>query len=156
MDTSSSRPACVAAGRGRPAGAKAPGDIDFPDDADRAAMDEETWSALDAGVSAAIDVEIVDADRASASPAPNIVLRRLGRRFECEIEPWSERGFKPEPRFERGPGPRFERGPEPRFGRRPCVKRVARLFFIVFLSDVPVGPFADILGAVARGKPTIG
>lgn len=111
-------------------------------------MDEETWSALDAGASAAIDVEIVDADRASASPAPNIVLRRLGRRIECEIEPWSERGFKPEPRFERGPGPRF--------GRRPCVKRIARLFFIVFLSDVPVGPFADILGAVARGEPTIG
>lgn len=81
-------------------------------------MDEETWPALDAGASAAIDVEIVDADRASASPAPNVVLRRLGR--------------------------------------RPCVKRVARLFFIVFLSDVPVGPFADILGAVARGKPTIG
>lgn len=103
-------------------------------------MDEETWPALDAGASAAIDVEIVDADRASASPAPNIVLRRLGRRFECEIEPWSERGFKPEPRF----------------GRRPCVKRIARLFFIVFLSDVPVGPFADILSAVARGEPTIG
>lgn len=111
-------------------------------------MDEETWSALDAGASAAIDVEIVDADRASASPAPNIVLRRLGRRFECEIEPWSERGF--------GPGRRFERGSGPRFGRRPCVKRIARLFFIVFLSDVPVGPFADILGAVARGEPTIG
>ena len=113
-------------------------------------MDEETWPALDAGASAAIDVEIVDADRASASPAPNIVLRRLGRRIECEIEPWSEReighGFEL----------RFARGPELRFGRRPCVKRIARLFFIVFLSDVPVGPFADILGAVARDEPTIG
>jgi len=125
VDTSSSRPACVAAGRGRPAGAKAPGDIDFPDAAGRAAIDEEAWPALDAGVSTAIDVEIVDADSASASPTPNVVLRRLGRRIECEIEPWSEREIG------HGSELRFARGPELRFGRRPCVKRIARLFFIV-------------------------